>query len=309
MKDKRKLIELLSVALASLKGLGVLIECLVNSVTKKNLDQNNYNLLNRRYDIGKKIGSGGMSDVFLAYDLKSPNYFRKFKPVAIKVLKSEFIDCDAAIYSLQSEYIIGQHLKNQSLVRAYDFVSDSNKVFLVMERLQGKTLNRIKENYKKSYIFDQKIFLLKKLVDSVAYIHTNLIVHGDLKPSNIFICDDGTLKIIDFGLSSTSNRRPPNTAYAFSRKFASPERILGGEPSYVDDVYALGCLAHVILTGRHPFGDLSSLDAQKEHLIPSRIFGLDNKAQIIIDQTLSFDPINRPRNAHELYANLSCLFT
>lgn len=299
----------MSIGLASLKGLNVLIKVLINSFVKKNFGQNNYKFLNSRYKIVEKIGSGGMNDVFLAYDLNNLNYFRKFKPIAIKVLKSEFRDCDAAIYSLQSEYIIGQNLKHQSLLRAYDFVSDSNKVFLVMEYLQGKTLNHCKEKYKKLYIFDQKIHLLKKLVDALAYIHANLIVHGDLKPSNIFICNDGTLKVIDFGLSSTLNRRSPNTAYAFSRKFASPERILGGEPSYADDVYALGCLAHVILTGRHPFGDLSSLDAQKEHLIPSRIFGLDNKAQIIIDQTLSFDPINRPRNAHELYANLSCLFT
>lgn len=272
------------------------------------LNRSNFKLLNHRYVIYEKIGSGGMSEIFTGYDRDHPTCIGKFKPVAIKVLSPEFIECNEAIYSFETEYLIGQQLSHQSIVKFFDFVSDGTNYFLVMERLVGKTLNSIKNENRNLFTFELRISLLEKIINGLAYIHSRSIAHGDLKPSNIFICNDGTLKIIDFGLSSGPNRRPPNTAYAFSAKFASPERILGNTPSYRDDIYALGCIAHIILTGSHPFGNISSIEAQRSNLTPPKILGVDENTQIIIDEMLSFDPINRPSNAVTLYSSFSYLF-
>ena len=308
MRNNLKLKFFLLKTLLSIKSLNHCIEPIITILQKNIPDKYNYKLLKHRYVIFEKIGSGGMSEIFSGVDLDRSINFGVFNPVAIKVLKSEFLDCDEAIYSLESEYIIGQKFTHKALVKSYDFVSVSNETHLVMDLLEGRTLNFLKNENNEVCNIEQKINLLNKLIDAVAFIHANFIIHGDLKPSNIFICNDGTLKIIDFGLSSTPSRCSPNTAYAFSQKFASPERILGGKPSYADDVYALGCIAHIVLTGRHPFGNLSSIDAKNASLIPPKVFGIDNKAQNIIDKTLSFDPVDRPGNARELYAGLSHLF-
>jgi serine/threonine protein kinase len=168
-------------------------------------NRSNYKLLNHRYVICEKIGSGGMSEIFTGYDRDYPTCIRKFKPVAIKVLSHEFIDCNEAIYSFETEYLIGQQLSHQSIVKFFDFVSDGTNYFLVMERLVGKTLNSIKNENSNLFTFELRISLLEKIINGLAYIHSRSIAHGDLKPSNIFICNDGTLKIIDFGLSSAGS--------------------------------------------------------------------------------------------------------
>ena len=308
MKNNMKFKFFLLKTLLSIKSLNHCTEPIITILQKKVPDKYNYKLLKHRYVIIEKIGSGGMSEIFSGVDLDRSINFGVFNPVAIKVLKSEFLDCNEAIYSLESEYIIGQKFTHKTLVKSYDFVSDANDTLLVMERLEGRTLNFLKNKNNEVFNTEQKFNLLKNLIDALAFIHANFIIHGDLKPSNIFICNDGMLKIIDFGLSSTPSRSSPNTAYAFSEKFASPERILGGQPSYTDDVYALGCIAHIILTGRHPFGNLSSIDAKNANLTPPKVFGIDNKAQNLIDKTLSFDPVDRPGNAQELYSRFSFIF-
>jgi serine/threonine protein kinase len=289
-------------SLVGLKGLSNSLAKMFKSSEKKPLSQQKYILLDPRYEIIENIGSGGMSDVYTAYDLLIPTYSGKDNLKAIKVLNPKFSDCDEAIYSLESEYIIGQKLTHKSLVKCYNFVSNDKNSFLVMEFLKGKTLNQLKREIVGLWSNDQKINLLRKLSESLAYTHANFVVHGDLKPSNIFICNNGILKLIDFGLSSSPNRRPPNTSYGFSLKFASPERILGSEPSNADDLYAFGCVAHIVLTGKHPFGNISSLEASNLNLMPQQISGIDRKTQIIINATLSFDPVTRANNAQELYS-------
>lgn len=249
-----------------------------------------------------------MSEVFTGYDRQRLTYIGKLKPIAIKVLSPEFIECDEAIYSFETEYLIGRQLSHESIVKFFDFFSDRTSSFLVMERLKGKTLNRIRNGNPNLFTFNQRVSLLGEIVKSLAYIHSCSIVHGDLKPSNIFICNDQTIKIIDFGLSSSPNRRPPNTVYAFSTKFASPERILGGVPYYRDDIYALGCITHIIFTGKHPFDNISSIEAKQLNLTPPKILGIDQKTQIIIDEMLSFNPTNRPSDAITLYSSFSYLF-
>lgn len=258
--------------------------------------------LHKGYQIFEKIGSGGMSELFRGRN----NYLNRFTnmSLAIKLLKSEFMDCDAALYSIETEYLITQNLKNENIIKIYDFVVSKEHIFLVMENLKGVTVNKINSGIYHKNINDRKRLALE-IIKTLAYIHSNFVIHGDLKPSNIFITHKGGVKIIDFGLSGTESRKPSNAAYAISVKYSSPERLRDGKISYKDDVYALGCIIYELLSGLHPFNNLTSLEAMQRSLSPATIDSLDAKLNIMIKKMLSFDHVSRPQTALNILTEIS----
>jgi non-specific serine/threonine protein kinase len=259
------------------------------------------------YKIYKKIGHGGMSEVFSGTFVDKIKSRHSETILAIKVLKSEYLDIDEAIYSLQNEYWIGKNLFHDSLIRAHDLVVNENYIYLVMDYIDGQPIGRHIACKPTNPDMKFRIKTLVKLVNSLAYIHRNHVVHGDLKPSNVMICRDFSLKIIDFGLSLRPERNDILNFYAFSPKYASPERLLGGKPSFTDDIYALGCLSYIILTAQHPFGGKTSLEASEKKMCAEDIPGLDSRTKYVVQQMLSFDAINRPKTAQDVLNSLSHL--
>lgn len=264
-------------------------------------------MINHRYQLGEIIGSGRMSEVFVGYDLTQILSEQMGSEIAIKLMRSEFTDCDAAIFSFETEYIIGSSLHHESLVRFFDFCSQPQQTFLVMERLYGQTFAQARKQLTSLGMRD-KVELFKKLLLSLAFLHENNLTHADLKPSNIFITQEDGLKLIDLGLSTGPTRNIVDSAYAFSRYYSSPERQKGGEPSFKDDLYAFGCLAYEILSGQYPF---KRQDIDRFYFGESRgLINLNLDEAIIywIEKSLSFDPDLRPRDACHLLTELAHLF-
>lgn len=261
-----------------------------------------YHFLHKGYEIGERIGSGGMSEVFKGRNYYLNRYHRK--PLAIKQLKPEFLDCESALYSFETEFLITQNLIHENVINIHDFVISKQHVFLAMDLLDGATLNKIDMNSGNQYIYD-KTRLVLEILKAIAFIHSNSVIHGDIKPTNIFITLSGSVKIIDFGLSASESRAPSDASYAVSLKYSSPQRLLDGRISYKDDVYALGCIIYKILSGRHPFNDLTSLDAMHKNLSPPIIDHLDLNFQNILNRMLSFNAKNRPDNAQDAFLQIS----
>ena len=264
-------------------------------------------LINHRYKLGKIICSGRMGSVFAAYDMGASSLNEAPKHIAIKLLRKEFIDCPAAIFSFETEYIVGRSLSHSSLVRFFDFCSNPQQTFLVMERLYGQSLDRTRKNLNSRSMQD-KIDIFKQFLVSLAFLHENKLTHADLKPSNIFFTQAGNLKLIDLGLSTSPSRNSVDSAYAFSRYYSSPERRAGQNPSFQDDLFAFGCIVIEILSGHYPFvkdevdkflyrpcSDIVNLD-------------MDDGIKYWIQKTLSLDPEIRPRDACHLLSELKYIF-
>lgn len=260
-----------------------------------------YRLLHKGYEIFEIIGSGGMSEVFYGRNY----YLDKFnnEPLAIKRLRSEFYDTDTALYSFETEFMITKNLIHENVLKIHDFVISKKDIFLVMDLLEGVTSNKI-ESVTTYQNFNDRIKLVLEILSGMAFIHSNLVIHGDIKPSNIFICSSGGVKIIDFGLSASETRAPSSAAYAVSLKYSSPERLRDGKISYRDDVYALGCIMYELLSDRHPFDNTTSLIARDKNLCPRTIDHLDLNLNKMLSKMLSFDPASRPESAAEVLYEL-----
>lgn len=264
-------------------------------------------LISHRYQLGEIIGSGRMSKVYAAQDIERSSLKNDGKDVAIKLLRSEYIDCPAAIFSFETEYIIGSSLYHDSLVRFFDFCSYPQQTFLVMERLYGQSFAQARKILKFSSPRN-KIELVKKLLLSLAFLHKNNITHADLKPSNIFLTQNMDLKLVDLGFSTSLSRKSVDSAYAFSKYYSSPERCLGGEPSFKDDLYAFGCVSFEILSGQYPFNkqDIDQFLFRE----PCGLIELDIDPGIKywIQKSLSFNPELRPRDACHLLSKLAYVY-
>ncbi|HLH31429.1 MAG TPA: serine/threonine-protein kinase, partial [Terriglobia bacterium] len=201
------------------------------------------------YRILRKIGEGGMSAVYLAerdsekFAIKnilvtSPDFFRRF---------------------LQEETIL-RSLRHPHIARLVDSGRTENKVpYLVMEYVDGEPIHRYCKRDRLST--NDRIALFRQVCAAVVYLHQHLVVHRDLKPGNILVTSDGSVKLLDFGIAKLL----PGHRYAASAAltsagvmtpdYASPEQIRGLPVSTLTDVYALGVLLYELLTGVHPFAD------------------------------------------------------
>jgi serine/threonine protein kinase/tetratricopeptide (TPR) repeat protein len=209
------------------------------------------------YTIQSLIGQGGMGDVWLA--LRSDGRFEgRF---AIKFLRSRASARGAMQRFLQEGRLLAR-LAHPNVARLIDAgVVGEDQPYLVLEYIDGVPIDRFCDAHALSVEARLKLFL--NVLDAVAHAHTNLIVHRDLKPSNVLVTADGTAKLLDFGIAKLmelegqqgQSALTQDAGVALTPAFASPEQLTGGLVSTTTDVYALGVLLYVLLSGRHPVGD------------------------------------------------------
>lgn len=180
------------------------------------------------------IGSGGMGRVYLAE--RADGAFEK--QVAIKVLRRERRLADAVI---EHERALLARLEHPGLTRLLDGgISDDNDVFLVMELVQGRTLDIWCAAHQPT--FDQRLDLFKQILDAVAYAHRQLIVHGDLKPGNIIIDSERRARVLDFGVARMLSSDKDKSVRAVTPGWTAPECLDGAPPDVTSDVHNLGQL-------------------------------------------------------------------
>jgi tetratricopeptide (TPR) repeat protein len=219
------------------------------------------------WTVERPLGKGGMGTVWLAR--RSDGRFEGL--AAVKLLNLALLDPVGA-ERFRREGTLLARLSHPGIARLLDAgVTDDGQPYLVLEYVQGERIDRACDAARLSP--EQRIHRFLDVLGPVAHAHANLIVHRDLKPSNILVTGDGAVKLLDFGIAKlledggeaeASTLTDAAGGRALTPEYAAPEQIAGGPVTTATDVYALGVLLYLLLTGRHPTGEGSRTAA--EHL-------------------------------------------
>jgi serine/threonine protein kinase len=230
-------------------------------------------IINQRFLLAAKLGVGGMGSVYRAKDLRKVEAQDKNPWVAVKLLNDAFKDHPSAFIALQREAQKSQKLAHPNIVRVYDFDRDGETVFMTMELLRGEDLNHVIKRNKKGLKQEDALNIIRQVGGALAEAHKHNIVHSDFKPGNIFYTTKKVAKVFDFGiaravseigsgqvsLSEVDESSRDHTMFdastlnALTPAYASKEMHNGQDACKSDDVYALGCVAYEVLTGKHPY--------------------------------------------------------
>jgi DNA-binding NtrC family response regulator len=212
------------------------------------------------YSLIERLGSGGMGEVWLA------RHQLLARPAAVKLVREAAVGMEAEGQSLRQRFAreaqATAELQSPHTVQLFDFgTTETGGFYYVMERLRGMDLKRMVERFG-PLPSERTIFLLKQACLSLSEAHAHGLVHRDIKPANLFVCRLGPqhdfLKVLDFGMVSRQDQQPAASMTAAglilgTPAFLAPELIAGESFDRRADVYALGCVAFWLLTGRPPF--------------------------------------------------------
>lgn len=210
------------------------------------------------YELIKKIGHGGMGEVYLA--VRNDGEYEQ--QVALK-LSHDFID-DSIRERFERERQILAQLTHPNITHLLDGgTTEQNKPYIVMEYVKGVPLDEYCKKNQPS--LKKRIGLILEACDAVSYAHNNLILHRDLKPDNILVSQSGWVKLLDFGIAKLMDKDHDNrtATQIMTRNYASPEQIQGKTLSVQSDLFSLGVIAYEMFTGHHPFPHRNSLEREQ----------------------------------------------
>ena len=211
------------------------------------------------YRIIRRLGAGGMGDVYLGS--RDDGQFRKL--AAVKMLRPELLD-EHTLRRFENERHTLAALEHPNIVRLLDGgTTDDGRPYLIMDYVQGQPIDCYCSEY--SLSLRERLELFRTLCGAVHYAHQNLVVHRDLKPTNILVTGEGVPKLLDFGIAKLLKPAYAAATAGFTRtaaqpmtpEYASPEQILGRPVTTSSDIYSLGVLLYVLTTGVHPFREPS----------------------------------------------------
>jgi predicted Ser/Thr protein kinase len=264
-------------------------------------------VIKKRFVLETMLGKGGMGLVFGAIDRRKEEARDPNPRVALKVLNADFQRHPQAFMALQREARKAQTLAHPNVVTVFDFDRDGDAVYMTMELLQGRSLDSMtREARGKGIKREVALPIIRGIAEGLAYAHRKGIVHSDLKPGNVFITEDGTAKILDFGIARavpSINTEASRDVFdagslgAYTEAYATDEMIDGVDPHPADDMYALGIIAYELLTGFHPYQRHSAPGARKLGLKPAPLKGLKRKEMHAIESCLSLERKRRPQDA------------
>ena len=281
-------------------------------------------LLDKRYQVGRRLGEGGMSYVYRAQDTESG------RPVAVKILLPRLSRDPAAVERLRREAEIAMRLDHPNVCPILRLGEADRMIYLVMPYLEGEPLSE-HETRRGPIPVHEGIPLLVQICRGLRHAHELQIIHRDLKPENIMLVPDGTTDrgepkhravVMDFGLAK-ERRAGPEVAKLTATgivlgtpEFMSPEQIRGKPLDGRSDVYALGILAFEMFSGQLPFAGKSAQETMIARLrgSPAKLRDLrpelPAKLETVILRCLALDPAERHQNMEELeYAFESILAT
>lgn len=217
--------------------------------------------LNDRYKLLQLIGGGGMANVYLARDIILD------RDVAVKVLRLDFVNDELFIKRFRREAQAATSLNHENIVTIYDVGEDDGIYYMVMEYVRGCTLKQYIQQHAPLPV-QEALRMMDQLTGAIAHAHQNGVIHRDIKPQNILVSEDGTLKITDFGIAvalSSTTITQTNSVLG-SVHYLSPEQAKGGMATEKSDIYSLGIVMFELLTGHLPFSGESAVAIVLKHL-------------------------------------------
>jgi serine/threonine protein kinase len=256
--------------------------------------------LANRYRLSKRLGRGGMGEVWEAIDL------RLRRSVAVKLLPLHPDADHSGAVRFRREAEISARVGHPSITILYDIDEHQGFLFLVMELLDGDDLRRVMDHEQLGLSIDETLAIAVQVSDGLAAAHARGVVHRDVKPANLIRLGDGTVKICDFGIAWFAESTLGLTSQGLlgTPAYMAPEQFNGGSIDGRTDLYALGCVLQVLLTGRPPFAtDVSVAEQMFNHLNTApagpRTLRPDVPEELdsLVLALLAKDPADRPASA------------
>jgi serine/threonine protein kinase len=202
-------------------------------------------VVDNRYRVLRRLGSGGMADVWLAEDTHLQ------RQVALKILHRRFLQDQEFVGRFQREAEHAAGLTHPNIVAVYDRGSDGDVNYIAMRYVQGPTL---KELIDRGLSPDQAVALVRQVLEGARFAHRNGIVHRDLKPQNVIVDEEGKAVVTDFGIARAGVSEITQTGSVMGTpQYLSPEQAQGFEVTPVSDLYSIGVILYEALTRRVPF--------------------------------------------------------
>ncbi|MCE1248311.1 MAG: protein kinase [Firmicutes bacterium] len=252
----------------------------------------------KRYEVQEEIGSGGMGRVFRVHDSV------KNQTLALKEINRYLLDSPLAQLRFKNEFRVMSEFEHPNMIKVYEYGTSPDKTpYIVMEYIPGKNLSSLSP-----VPVQQAADLLARICQALGYLHSRLYVHRDLKPDNIKLLEDGSIKLLDYGLMCQLGIPGPEKISG-TFYYIAPEVFTGGIIDETTDLYSLGIIGYEILTGKRPFTGTKS-EIIKGHLRKSPDDLMTLRPDVppsfneIIKKLLAKEKDKRYRNAAEVLEDL-----
>lgn len=224
------------------------------------MDQYIGKMLDNRYEILERIGTGGMAIVYKA------KCHRLNRLVAIKILKSDLAQNEEFRRRFNAESQAVAQLSHPNIVSVYDVSRGGDMEYIVMELIDGITLKQYMEK-RGQLNWRESLHFITQIMRGLSHAHSRGIVHRDIKPQNVMVLRDGSVKVADFGIACLADSAQTLTQEALgSVHYISPEQARGDRPDARSDIYSSGVVLYEMLTGRLPFEGESAVSVAIQHL-------------------------------------------
>lgn len=261
-------------------------------------------MLDDRYEILEVIGEGGMAIVYRALD------HRLNRDVAVKIMRDEM----AADEEFRRRFCTESHavamLSHPNIVAVYDVSHNDNVEYIVMELVDGITLKQYMER-KGVVAWKEVVHFTKQISKALAHAHERGIIHRDIKPQNIMLLRDGTIKVGDFGIAALENEVYENNGEAIgSIHYIAPEQARGECPDARSDIYSLGVMMYEMLTGGLPFTGNTLGEIAVQHMNAKPVPPHEKNPEIPLEleritlKAMSAELSERYQSANELLSDL-----
>ena len=254
-----------------------------------------------------RLGEGPLSEVYKAVDLDLG------RTVALKILRSHAEIDPQADRRFQREAKHTANIAHPNIAIVYEFGQDHGTSFIAMEYLQGRTLDRIIKDQSLGY--EECLRIAREVCDALRVVHESKLIHRDLKPGNILLQDDGSVKLLDFGIARARDEAgiTQHGMLVGTVLYMSPEQVRGDELDFRSDVFSLGAVLYHVITGALPFPGESFPEVCMAILEgsprpPSDVrSGLPKPLEEFLLRCLRADPEDRYRDAADAYGDLATL--
>ena len=268
------------------------------------MDQYIGKMLDDRYEILELIGSGGMANVYKA------RCHRLNRLVAIKILKSDLADNADFRRRFHDESQAVAQLSHANIVSVYDVSTNPDREYIVMELIDGITLKQYMER-RGRMDWRESLHFITQIMRGLSHAHSRGIIHRDIKPQNIMVLRDGSVKVADFGIACLANQWQTLTQEALgSVHYISPEQARGDRIDARSDIYSAGVVLYEMLTGRLPFEGDSAVSVAIQHLssVPLAPRDIDpsipEPLELICMKAMNSDPNKRYASADAMIEDL-----
>jgi Protein kinase domain len=277
-----------------------------NAASKTSAAQTGF-VLGSRYRLEGVIGRGASCVVFRARDLhRDSSEIRQAEFVAIKLLRPQQRANPRAIARLKREFAQMQCLSHPGIARVFGLDCDGDIWFMHMELVAGRT---VKSRMATPGSIENHLEVIGACCKALEHSHALGILHGDLKPSNVMVGDDGAVKLIDFGSTPGPDSHSvtgSDLTTAATPLYASPQILAGAAAERRDDVFSLACLSYSMLSGgQHPFGGHPSFEHGRAKVSPTYVRSIPVELFEVIERALSAERERRPASASEFLRDLS----